>query len=102
VVSYCQFGKNGTRYVNNTKNDCTVLVTEKFYGMGVSPGISTGADIPAVTTYPDALAWLGQIIAAPTYAAIESKISSPRGFLISKRTEQLKMADVLETRNPAA
>lgn len=77
VISKCQFAKNGLRLVNGSKDDCTIKTTENFYLPGVTTGITTAADIPAVPLYADAIGWLGRILAT-TLASVTAATATDR------------------------
>jgi hypothetical protein len=88
AVTAYQFAKNGLRLVNGTK-DCTIKITEKFYAPGVTPGISTEADIPSVPLYDDPVGWFGRILAT-THTACTATASSD---LLTKTAHGLSTGD---------
>lgn len=69
VVTHCVFDKDGTRYVNGGVPVST-KITETYYLPGVSPGITTPADITLAKPETDPVSWLGKIAASASYAVV--------------------------------
>lgn len=86
------------RYVNGPITVTTKEV-EDFYLPGVSGGITTPADIPLITPKLDPISWLGEIVAASTYAATEgSKLEQWEETIIYVQTNvSCQMSDALDT-----
>lgn len=102
VVTHCGFSSDANAcYVNGPKI-CTVKRTQKFYLPGVTPGITTFADIPTQTIYTDPTSWLGRIIAVPTgFATIEVSDLSPwSGSILMQEIDQVQMEDAIDTVTP--
>lgn len=68
ACDYIAGASTGLRLVNGTK-DCSVRRTENYFRAGVTAGIATLADVPAVPTYEDAIAWFGRILATTLTSA---------------------------------
>ena len=102
TANYCGFSSDANAcYVNGPKI-CTVKRTQQFYLPGVTPGITTFADIPTQTIYTDPTSWLGRIIAVPTgYATIEvSDLSAWSGPILMQEIDQVQMEDAIDTVTP--
>lgn len=98
----CGFSSDANAcYVNGPKI-CTVKRTQEFYLPGVTPGITTFADIPTQTIYTDPTSWLGRIIAVPTgFATIEvSDLSAWSGPILMQEIDEVQMADAIDTVTP--
>lgn len=100
TADYCAFSSGAAvRYVNGER-DCTVRITEKFYLPGYTAGIATGADVPQVTVYADPIGWLTAIDAGGDYHAIAAPVLETwMGPILVQRTEEIQMADALESRD---
>ena len=101
VLNYCGFAPDAAAcYVSGYLN-CTTRRTQNFYLPGVSGGITTYADLPIVVVYTDPLAWLGRIVAASTWVAIEvSDVTQWAGNILMQETTEIQMADALDTVTP--
>lgn len=87
-------------YANGPKV-CTVREVTTFYLPGVSTGITTYADIPTQTTYLDPVSWLGRIVAASTWAAVEvSDVSQWLGPILKQSVTEIQMDDALDSVTP--
>lgn len=89
VVTHCVFDKDGLRIVNGPR-DCTVRSTRRFYLPGVTPGVSTGADVPQIETYQDAPGWLSRLTAT-THTSVTATAATD---LITKTAHGLATGDV--------
>jgi hypothetical protein len=85
----------------NGPKECSVKRTTKFYLPGVTGGITTGADIPVVSTYADPLGWLSKIVSADNYVAVAtSDLTAFAGPILMKSYDEVQMSDALESRTP--
>jgi hypothetical protein len=109
VVTHLQFAKNGTRIANGTVPP-SARTAHRFYLPGVSPGITTMADVPNFTPVTDPVSWLATVIAylaAPspnTYAILETDALRRwlDGPILEKVVTEIQLADVIQTLAPAA
>ena len=91
------------RYVNGPIQVTTKEVQD-FYLPGVTPGITTPADIPLITPKLDPISWLGEIVAGSAYAATEgSKLEQWMDTIIYVQTNvSCQMSDALDTVSTSA
>lgn len=91
-------GQAAARYVNGPVS-VTVQDVSSFSLPGVSTGITTAADIALVAPKLDPVSWLGEIVAASTYAAVEgSQLEQWNGWgIYRQRTVSAQMSDALDT-----
>lgn len=103
VVTHCVFDKDGTRYANGPVS-VTVKEVTTFYLPGVTPAITTPADIPLASPKLDPVSWLGEIVAASAYAAVEgSKLDRwLDGPIYRQTTISAQMSDALDTLTASA
>lgn len=99
VITNCGFAPQAAaRYVNGPI-EVTTKEVQDFYLPGVTPGITTPADIPLITPKLDPVSWLGEIVAGSTYAATEgSKLDQWDNTIIYVQTNvSCQMSDALDT-----
>jgi len=86
------------RYANGPAS-CTVKEVSTYALPGVSNGITTAADIALVAPKTAAIDWLGEIVAASTYAVAEgSQLARWNGWPIYQQTSvSAQMSDALDS-----
>lgn len=102
AAATCVFSSAAIKRIVNGPRACSVRNTQKFYLPGVTPGITTAADIPLVTPELNAEDWLTAVMTKPTGWAVASaeRLTSWMGPILVYEYSEVQMADAIQLETP--